>query len=110
MLKVVTALSPKLGIPYLLLLLIAMVITAFSCFLAGMERFSSRMRWSGRRKVVRCLAVSTVAWVASLLGFGRLIRLIYPVFGGISAFFLVGMAIHFCMGNRGGIGEGPRGI
>ena len=32
MLTVVTAISPGLGIPYLLLLLIAMVVTAFSCF------------------------------------------------------------------------------
>ena len=40
-------------------------------------------------------AVSLVAWGASLLGFGELISLIYPVFGAVSAVFLTGMAVHF---------------
>lgn len=110
MLTVVTAISPKLGIPYLLLLLIAMVITAFSCFLAGIERIPGGMGRDGRGKAVRFFTVSLAAWGASLLGFGKLISLIYPVFGGVSAFFLVCMAVHFCIGNRGGAGEGPCGI
>ncbi|UQT50264.1 hypothetical protein M5E87_12440 [Flavonifractor plautii] len=53
MLTVVTAISPGLGIPYLLLLLIAMVVTAFSCFLAGMERLSAGTELHGRERVLR---------------------------------------------------------
>lgn len=101
MLTVVTAISPGLGIPYLLLLLIAMVVTAFSCFLAGMERLSAGTELHGRERVLRFFAVSLVAWGASLLGFGELISLIYPVFGAVSAVFLTGMAVHFCRVNWG---------
>lgn len=111
MLTVVAAISPKLGVPYLLLLLLAMVITAFSCFLAGMERIpAGRMGREGSSRALRFFAVSLAAWGASLLGFGKLISLIYPVFGGVSAFFLVCMAVHFCMGHGGGAGEGQHGI
>lgn len=109
MLTVVTAISPWLSIPYLLLLLIAMVITAFSCFLAGIERISSKMRWCGRRKVLCFFAVSIMAWAASLLGFGKLISLIYPAFGAVSSFFLISMAVHFCTRNRGVANERGHG-
>lgn len=102
MLTVVTAISPRLSIPYLFLLLIAMSITAFSCFLAGMERISAKLSPDGKRTVVRFFAASAAAWAASLLGFGKLISLIYPVFGGISAFFLICMAVRFYRGSRGG--------
>lgn len=105
MLTVVTAISPRLSIPYLLLLLVSMVITAFSCFLAGMERIAPRTKLNVKGKVIRFFTVSMVAWVASLLGFGKLISLIYPVFGAVSAFFLISMAVHFYRGNRGGAGE-----
>ena len=105
MLTVVTAISPGLGIPYLLLLLIAMVVTAFSCFLAGMERLSAGTELHGRERVLRFFAVSLVAWGASLLGFGELISLIYPVFGAVSAVFLTGMAVHFCRVNWGNPNE-----
>ena len=95
---------PGLGIPYLLLLLIAMVVTAFSCFLAGMERLSAGTELHGRERVLRFFAVSLVAWGASLLGFGELISLIY-VFGAVSAVFLTGMAVHFCRVNWGNPNE-----
>ena len=91
MLTVVTAISPGLGIPYLLLLLIAMVVTAFSCFLAGMERLSAGTELHGRERVLRFFAVS--------------LSLIYPVFGAVSAVFLTGMAVHFCRVNWGNPNE-----
>ena len=85
--------------------LAAMVVTAFSCFLAGMERLSAGTELHGRERVLRFFAVSLVAWGASLLGFGELISLIYPVFGAVSAVFLTGMAVHFCRVNWGNPNE-----
>ena len=97
MLLVVTALSPALSVPYLCLLMIAMIITSFSCFLAGTERIPVVSGLCGWKKTAAFFCLAAVAWVGSLLGFGRIISLIYPVFGGVSAFFLTGMVIRFCM-------------
>lgn len=97
MLTVVIALSPELSVPYLCLLMIAMVITAFSCFLAGTERIPAIAGLTGRKKTAAFLCLAAAAWVGSLLGFGRIISLIYPLFGAISVFFLICMVIHFCM-------------
>lgn len=105
MLTVVTAISPGLGIPYLLLLLTVMVVIAFSCFLAGMERLSAGTELHGWERVLRFFAVSLAAWDVSLLGFGEFISLIYPVFGTVSAVFLTGMAVYFCRVNRGNPNE-----
>ena len=41
------------------------------------------------------LAVSVLAWAASLLGFAEIIGTVYPIFGYISIAFLVFLVIHF---------------
>ena len=52
-----------------------------------------------RRKVL--LAVSCLlVWAGSLLGFGEVISVVYPIFGYISIAFLVFMVIHFLRAKR----------
>ena len=104
MLTVVTAISPGLGIPYLLspadrhgghrLFLLS------GWYGAALRRNRAARPGEGP-PVFRCLPG---AWGASLLGFGELISLIYGVRRSQCG-FLTGMAVHFCRVNWGNPNE-----
>ena len=70
-----------------------------------MERLSAGTQLHGRERVLRFSLSPWWPGARSLLGFGELISLIYPVFGAVSAVFLTGMAVHFCRVNWGNPNE-----
>ena len=88
-------LNGALGTVYGVMLLVAMFCNALASLvgmMAYLEQKSARVQ--RRRKVL--LAVSCLlVWAGSLLGFGEVISVVYPIFGYISIAFLVFMVIHF---------------
>ncbi len=95
MLEVVAQLSPIFSYFYALLLLMAMFGTAMSCFLTSVTNLSAYLPPLRRHRVPGTFLAVAVTWCASLLGFGDLINLFYPIFGCLSALFLICLAIHF---------------
>ena len=41
------------------------------------------------------MGLCVLAWCASLLGFGEIIAVVYPIFGYLSIVFIVCMVVHF---------------
>ena len=41
------------------------------------------------------VGLCVLAWCASLLGFGEIIAVVYPIFGYLSIVFIVCMVVHF---------------
>ncbi|MBQ7564670.1 MAG: hypothetical protein IJT16_11860 [Lachnospiraceae bacterium] len=97
MLAVAMALSPGLGRGFALLLFLAMLGTAFSCFLTAFTQIRELVPLFGRHERLSVFLLSLLLWFGSLFGFGRLIDLIYPVFGIIGSFFLACLVIKYRM-------------
>ena len=95
MVALASRLNGALGTVYGVMLLVAMFCNALASLvgmMAYLEQKSARVQ--RRRKVL--LAVSCLlVWAGSLLGFGEVISVVYPIFGYISIAFLVFMVIHF---------------
>ena len=95
MVALASRLNGALGTVYGVMLLVAMFCNALASLvgmMAYLEQKSARVQ--RRRKVL--LAVSCLlAWAGSLLGFGEVISVVFPIFGYISIAFLVFMVIHF---------------
>ena len=95
MLEVVAQLSPIFSCLYALLLLMAMFGTAMSCFLTVVNSLAGYLPPLRRHRVAGTFLAVSLTWCASLLGFGELINLFYPIFGCLSALFLICLAVHF---------------
>lgn len=95
MVALASRLNGALGTVYGVMLLVAMFCNALASLvgmMAYLEQKSARVQ--RQRKVL--LAVSCLlAWAGSLLGFGEVISVVFPIFGYISIAFLVFMVIHF---------------
>ena len=100
MVALASRLNGALGTVYGVMLLVAMFCNALASLvgmMAYLEQKSARVQ--RRRKVL--LAVSCLlVWAGSLLGFGEVISVVYPIFGYISIAFLVFMVIHFLRAKR----------
>ncbi len=95
MLEIAVRLWEPLGYVFALLLLLAMLGTAFSCFLAGFRKAEEVSALVRRYRSGAVFLLSGLVWCASLLGFGTLIDVIYPLFGGCSVIFLGCMVYHY---------------
>lgn len=100
MVALASRLNGALGTVYGVMLLVAMFCNALASLvgmMAYLEQKSARVQ--RRRKVL--LAVSCLlAWAGSLLGFGEVISVVFPIFGYISIAFLVFMVIHFLQAKK----------
>ena len=77
------------------MLLVAMFCNALAS-LVGMSAYvEQKSAFVRTHKNLVLLAVSVLAWAASLLGFAEIIGTVYPIFGYISIAFLVFLVIHF---------------
>ena len=91
MLLVASRLSPLLGLLYAVLLLSAMLGTALSCFLTAVNTLRSSFPFLRKHATSTLFLLAFLSWIASLMGFGQLIGVVYPLFGCMSAFFLACM-------------------
>ena len=95
MLSVAGLLSQKAEWIFALLLLAAMLGTAFSCFLTAFRQTKEMVPLIQTKERFFVLLFSILLWLGSLFGFSRLIDWIYPVFGVIGAFFLAGLVLNY---------------
>lgn len=95
MVALASRLNGTLGTIYGIMLLVAMFCNALASLVgmsAYVEQKSAFVRTHNNPVL---LAVSVLAWAASLLGFAEIIGTVYPIFGYISIAFLVFLVIHF---------------
>ena len=95
MLEAAYSLNAVVGIIYALLLLLAMTGTSMSSLIAVNEYLAKKSALLSRNKLLFSVILGAGAFALSLVGFGELISLIYPICGylGIAAFALI--AEHF---------------
>ena len=95
MVALASRLNGTLGTIYGIMLLVAMFCNALAS-LVGMSAYvEQKSAFVRTHKNTVLLAVSVLAWAASLLGFAEIIGTVYPIFGYISIAFLVFLVIHF---------------
>ena len=95
MVALAARLNGTLGTIYGIMLLVAMFCNALAS-LVGMSAYvEQKSAFVRTHKNPVLLAVSVLAWAASLLGFAEIIGTVYPIFGYISIAFLVFLVIHF---------------
>lgn len=80
---------------YALLLIAAMFGTALSCLVGIVDYLERKYPILHRRRKPFIIGVTMLACIASLLGFGGLISVLYPLFGYCSAAFLVTAILHY---------------
>ena len=95
MLSLAGGISPAAAFLLALELLCAMLGTAFSCFLTGVDQLAACVPRLRARRKTGVFALSALVWGASLFGFGKLIDVVYPAFGLCSIVFLLSMGLHF---------------
>ena len=102
MVALATTISPFLGTVYGILLILGMLCNGFACFLTGMSFLELKFPlFANRRKLSLAIAV-LIIWGSSLLGFGDLIGVVYPVFGYCGVIFLLLITVHYfrCLRNE----------
>ena len=88
-------LSPLLGSIYGVLLLLGMFCNALAS-LVGLLFYLEQKKPALQLHRKSLLAVAAILiWLGSLGGFGQLVGIIFPVFGYISIFFLIGLIIRY---------------
>ena len=94
MLAIASRIWGGFGWIYAGLLLMAMLTTALSCFLTGINGLMAARPFLAPHKTVCLFLAVSCTWLASLLGFGNLINLVYPLFGIISFLCLACLVLH----------------
>ncbi len=82
---------------YALLLAMAMFGTALSAFVALLDYAEKKSGLVEKKHTLFACAVMLLVYVSSLFGFGDLIGFVYPMFGYLSAGFLLTMLAHYIM-------------
>lgn len=80
---------------YALLLFAAMFGTSLSNFVSLSNFLAMKSKPLGRHKKLMNIVLCVLVFLASLFGFGDLISVLYPIFGYLSAIFVVLMLIHY---------------
>ena len=89
MLTLAFTLGRPLGWLYGVLLLFAMFGTCLSCLVAFVRSLGEKCPFLKKRRITFHIIAAIIIYLCSLLGFGDLISVIYPVFGYISSIFIV---------------------
>ena len=101
MVELANSISPLFGAFYSIILFLGLYSTAITCFFGVYTRFSESFvgRKLGNKAII--ILVSAFSYVASMLGFTKLIGYVYPVIGycGIILMLLV-LIIFFLKENQ----------
>lgn len=87
--------NPTLGSAYGVLLFLGMFCTSLSSLVADMTYFELKFPLLRTKRKLVLFAGAVMFWAASLLGFGDLIGVIYPIFGYCGVVFLGLMIAHY---------------
>lgn len=100
MVALASRLSGTLGVVYGLMLLVAMFCNALASLVGMMAYLEQKSAFVRRRSKWLMGGACLLAWAGSLLGFGDVISVAFPVFGYISIAYMVFMVIHFCQARK----------
>ena len=78
-----------------LMLLLAMFCNALASLVGLIAYLEQKARFVREKKKPVLVGLCVLAWCASLLGFGEIIAVVYPIFGYLSIVFIVCMVVHF---------------
>ncbi|MBU5627054.1 hypothetical protein KQI82_09060 [Oscillibacter sp. MSJ-2] len=95
MLALASALSPALAYVYGALLLLAMFGTSLSSLVAVVTLLRQKFPLVERSRGKTTALLGAAAALGSLMGFGDLISVLYPLFGYLSGIFLLFMGSHY---------------
>ena len=93
MLTAAVTISPVLGYGYGLLLLLAMTGSGVSKCFGITHHFSCKSKTVKRHPRLFELLLIAVAYPCSLVGFGDLVGTVYPIFGYLSFFLVIGLCL-----------------
>ena len=100
MVALASRLNGTLGTVYGLMLLVAMFCNALASLVGLISYLEQKARFVRERKKPVLTGLCLLAWAASLLGFGEIIAVVYPVFGYLSIVFVVCVVIHFVQARK----------
>ena len=95
MVALASRLNGTLGTVYGLMLLLAMFCNALASLVGLIAYLEQKARFVRKKKKPVLVGLCVLAWCASLLGFGEIIAVVYPIFGYLSIVFIVCMVVHF---------------
>lgn len=95
-----SGLSPILGRCYGIMLLLAMFINALACLVALTVNLSKKAPTLMKKRKLFLIGMAAIMWLGSLFGFGRIIGVVFPMFGYASIVFLVMLVVHFIQCKR----------
>lgn len=95
MVALASRLNGTLGTVYGLMLLLAMFCNALASLVGLIAYLEQKARFVREKKKLVLVGLCVLAWCASLLGFGEIIAVVYPIFGYLSIVFIVCMVVHF---------------
>ena len=90
-----SGLSPVLGKCYGVMLLLAMFINALACLVALTVHLGKKAPKLMEKRKLFLIVMAVIMWLGSLFGFGRIISVVFPVFGYLSIVFIICMTVHF---------------
>ena len=100
MVALASRLNGTLGTVYGLMLLVAMFCNALASLVGLISYLEQKARFVRKKKKPVLAGLCLLAWAASLLGFGEIIAVVYPVFGYLSIVFVVCVVIHFVQARK----------
>lgn len=100
MVALASRLNGTLGTVYGLMLLVAMFCNALASLVGLISYLEQKARFVREKKKPVLAGLCLLAWAASLLGFGEIIAVVYPVFGYLSIVFVVCVVIHFLQARK----------
>ena len=101
MVALASKLNGMLGTVYGLMLLLAMFCNAMASLVGLISYLEQKARFVREKKKKLLLAgICLLAWAGSLLGFGDIIAVVYPMFGYLSIVFVGCVVIHFIQARR----------
>ena len=74
---------------------LAMFCNALASLVGLIAYLEQKARFVREKKKPVLVGLCVLAWCASLLGFGEIIAVVYPIFGYLSIVFIVCMVVHF---------------
>ena len=100
MVALASRLNGTLGTVYGLMLLVAMFCNALASLVGLIAYLEQKARFVREKKKPVLVGLCVLAWCASLLGFGEIIAVVYPIFGYLSIVFVVCVVIHFVQARK----------
>lgn len=100
MVALASRLNGTLGTVYGLMLLVAMFCNALASLVGLISYLEQKARFVREKKKPVLAGLCLLAWAASLLGFGEIIAVVYPVFGYLSIVFVVCVVVHFLQARK----------